>query len=46
MEKSKEALSDAIKEIGLEINTENTKRILTFHYQNSGENNNIEIVTK
>lgn len=31
-----EALIEASKEVGLEVNTENTKSILLSHYQNSG----------
>jgi hypothetical protein len=33
-----EALIDASKEVGLEVNTENTKYISLSRHQNSGEN--------
>jgi hypothetical protein len=43
MTKSKEALTDASKEDGLEVNTEKTQYMLMSHHQNAGQNHNIKI---
>jgi hypothetical protein len=40
-----EALIDASKEVGLEVNTEKTKYMLSGH-QNSGQNHNIKIANR
>jgi hypothetical protein len=39
-----EALTDASKEVGLEVNTEKTKYMLMFEHQNAGQNHNIKMV--
>jgi hypothetical protein len=37
---------DATKEVGLEINVENTKYMLLSRYQNAGQNRNIKIANR
>jgi hypothetical protein len=37
------SLTDASKEVGLEVNTEKTKYMLMCHYQNTGYNHDINI---
>jgi hypothetical protein len=41
--KNKETLVDASKEVGLEIKVEKTKYVLLFHHQNSGQTCHIKI---
>jgi hypothetical protein len=43
---NRETLSDASKEVGLEINTEKTKYMLLSRHQNAGQNRNINIVNR
>jgi hypothetical protein len=38
-----ESLLEASRDVGLEINTEKTKYMITSHHQNSGQNQNIRI---
>jgi hypothetical protein len=45
IEKNTEALIDASKEVGLEINVEKTKSMLLSRHQNVGENRDIKIET-
>jgi hypothetical protein len=40
--KSKETLTDASKEVGLEVNTEKTKYMSLSRHQNAGQNNDIK----
>jgi hypothetical protein len=37
IKKNKEALLQASREVGLEINTQKTKYMVVFHHQNSGQ---------
>jgi hypothetical protein len=46
MKKSAETLIGASKEVGLEVNAENTKYMLLCRHQNAGQNHNIKIVDK
>jgi hypothetical protein len=46
IKKNAEALRDASKEVGLEVNTEKTKCMLKSHYQNAGQNHNIKIANR
>jgi hypothetical protein len=39
-----ETLTDASKEVGLEINAEKTKYMLLYRHQNVGQNRDVEIV--
>jgi hypothetical protein len=39
IKKNPEALIDASKEVGVEVNTANTKYVLMSHHQNAGQNN-------
>jgi hypothetical protein len=41
-----EALIDARKEVGLEVNTEKTKYMLLSRHQNAGQNHNIKIANR
>jgi hypothetical protein len=41
-----EALIDASKEVGLEVNTEKTKCMLLSRHQNEGQNHNIKIANR
>jgi hypothetical protein len=41
-----ETLTDASKEIGLEVNAEKTKYMLLSHHQNAGQNHNIKIANR
>jgi hypothetical protein len=41
-----ETLTDAHKEVSLEVNVERTKYLLLSHHQNSGQNHDIRIVNK
>jgi histidinol-phosphate/aromatic aminotransferase/cobyric acid decarboxylase-like protein len=43
IKKNTEALIDASKEVGLEVNKEKTKYTLVFHYQNGDQNQDIKI---
>jgi hypothetical protein len=42
IKKNMETLIDASKEVGLEVNTEETKFMLLFRHQNSGQNYDIK----
>jgi hypothetical protein len=44
--KNTETLTDANKEVGLEINVENTKYMLLSCHQNAGQNQDIEIANR
>jgi hypothetical protein len=46
IKENKETLSEASKDIGLEINAEKTKYMIMSHHQNSGQNQNIRIADK
>jgi hypothetical protein len=41
--KNTQTLTDASKEVGLEVNVEKTKYMLVSHDQNAGQNQDIEI---
>jgi biotin operon repressor len=41
IKKNTETLIDAIKEVGLEVNAEETKYMLLSHHQNAGQNHKI-----
>jgi hypothetical protein len=41
IKKSTETIIDAGMEVGLEVNTEKTKYMLLFRYQNAGQNHDI-----
>jgi hypothetical protein len=43
IKKNTETLTDASKEVGLEINIEKTKYMLLSHHQNVGQNRDIKI---
>jgi hypothetical protein len=43
MKKNMETLTDASKEVGLEVNTEKTKYMLLSRHQNAGQSYDIEI---
>jgi hypothetical protein len=43
VKKNKETLIDASKEVGLEVNAENTKYMLLSRHQNADQNHNIKI---
>jgi hypothetical protein len=43
IKKNTETLIDAIKEVGLEVNTEKTKYMLLSRHQNAGQNHNTKI---
>jgi uncharacterized protein YoxC len=42
--KNTETLTDAVKEVGLEVNVEKTKFILLFYRQNAGQNRDLNLV--
>jgi hypothetical protein len=44
--KTTKAISEAGKEVGLEVNAEKTKYLFMFHHQNVGENHNLMIANK
>jgi hypothetical protein len=44
--KNTETLTDASKEVGLEINVEKTKYIFLSHHQNAGQNRDIKIANR
>jgi hypothetical protein len=46
IKKNMEALNDASKETGLEVNAENTKYVLISHHQNAGKNHNIRVANR
>jgi hypothetical protein len=46
IKKATESLTDASKEIGLEINVEKTKYMLLSRHQNVGQNRDIKIVNR
>jgi hypothetical protein len=46
IEKNTETLTDASKEVGLEINVEKTKYMLLSHHQNAGQNLDTEIANR
>jgi hypothetical protein len=39
-------LTDASREVGQEVNTENTKYMLLSHHQNAGKNHDIRIANR
>jgi hypothetical protein len=43
IKKNAKTLSDASKEVGLEVNAEITKYMLLSHHQNAGQNHNIQV---
>jgi hypothetical protein len=45
IEKNKETLIDASKEVGLEIKVDKTKHMLLSHHQKAGQNQDIKIET-
>jgi hypothetical protein len=44
IKKNTETLTDASKEVGLEINVEKTKHMLLSRHQNAGHNSDIKII--
>jgi len=40
IKKNKQALLEDSREVGLEIYTEKTEYMVTFHHQNAGQNHN------
>jgi hypothetical protein len=46
MKKNTETLIDASKEVGLEINIENTEYVLLSRHQNVGQNQDIKIANR
>jgi hypothetical protein len=46
IQKSRETLIDASKEVGLEINVEKTKYMLLSHHQNVGQNWDLRIANR
>jgi hypothetical protein len=46
IQKSKEALLDSNKEVGLEVNPENTNQMLMLHYQKEGQKHSINIANR
>jgi hypothetical protein len=46
IEKNTETLTDASKEVGLEINVGKTKYMLLYLHQNAGQNRDIEIANR
>jgi hypothetical protein len=46
IKKNTESLTDASKEVGLDINTEKTKYMLLSRHQNVGENQDIKIANR
>jgi hypothetical protein len=43
IKKNTQTLIDAIKEVGLEVNTEKTKYMILFRHRNTGQNRDIKI---
>jgi hypothetical protein len=43
IKKNTEALSETVKDVGLEVNTEKSKYIVVSHHQNVGQNHNLLI---
>jgi hypothetical protein len=46
IKKNTETLSDATKEVGLEVNPEETKYMLMSHYQKAGQKHSMKIVNR
>jgi ribosomal protein S2 len=46
IKKTTETLTDASKEVGLEVNTEKTKYMLLSSHQNAGQNHDIKIANR
>jgi hypothetical protein len=46
IKKNTEALIDASKEVGLEVNAEKTKYMLLIRHQNAGQNHDIKIAIR
>jgi hypothetical protein len=46
IKKSKEALLQAGREVGLDVNTEKTKYMVMSHHQNIGQNHNLLTANK
>jgi hypothetical protein len=46
IKKNTETLINAIKVVGLEVNTEKTKYMVLSHHQNAGQNHDIEIYNR
>jgi hypothetical protein len=46
IKKNTEALTDASKEVGLQVNVEKAKYMLISHHQNSGQNHNVKIANR
>jgi F0F1-type ATP synthase alpha subunit len=46
IKKNIEAVIDASKEVGLEVNTEKTMCVLMYHHQNAGQNHNIKTANR
>jgi hypothetical protein len=46
IKKNTETLMDASKEVGLEVNTEETKYMLLSRHQNVGQNHDIKIANR
>jgi hypothetical protein len=46
IKKNTETLTDASKEVGLEVNAENTKYVLLSRHQNAGQNHGIKIANR
>jgi hypothetical protein len=46
IQKSKEALLDSNKEVGLEVNPENTNQMSMLHYQKEGQKHSINIANR
>jgi hypothetical protein len=46
IQKNTEALTDASKETGVEVNTEKTKYMLMSHHQNKQQNQNIKMASR
>jgi hypothetical protein len=44
--KNTETVIDASKEVGLEVNAEQTKYMLLYHHQNAGQNHNIKTANR
>jgi hypothetical protein len=43
IKKNTETVTDASKEVGLDVNTEKTNYMLLSHHQNAGQNHDIKI---
>jgi hypothetical protein len=46
MQKNREALLQASREVGLEVNTEKTKHTVLSHHPNAGQNHNLLTANK